>query len=131
MPRMTIPFDRQAGAVIEVEFRHPDLPTGQTASVSLLIDIGSSRSCLDQAIAVYPGLPLIAQRTVRTAAGDQLFDQWSADLIIPALAKTFSRLLITDYQGAGINHGGILGRDILSQGKLWLDGPKGEAILEL
>lgn len=68
---------------------------------------------------------------VKATAGDRLFDQWSADLIIPALAKTFSRLLITDYRGAGINHGGNLGRDILSQGRPWLDGPKGEAIVEL
>ena len=123
MPQMTMAYDPNDGILIEVEFRCPGTPSVQTAPVTLMVDTGARRTHVTSQIADFFQLPLRGQRRVVTADSSRLMDTWTTDIVIPALPMTFPDILVTDFLTPNRNYAGVLGRDILSNGVLHVDGP--------
>ena len=129
MPQMTTRYDPRDGILIEVELRCPGDPSAPTASATLLIDTGSTRTHITSQIADHLGLPLRGRRLVTTASAQRLMDYWTADVIIPGLPITFSNIEVRDFLPPNMKQAGVLGRDILSLGILHIDGPNRIATL--
>ncbi|MYC30261.1 MAG: hypothetical protein F4X65_09250 [Chloroflexi bacterium] len=124
----------QVGPTLLVQVNHdpeqwfgmPVQPALPTATVSALIDTGTSDSSVDAMLAEELQLPLIVQRTVSGVGGETSVNVYWAQLRVPALQIQFAGLLAGVHLNAGGQpHRALIGRDFLQHFTMIYEGRSG------
>jgi predicted aspartyl protease len=100
-------------------------------TVILLVDTGASRTMIDQSIADALSLDLVGQRPLHTVANIVNTNVYVGDSGFPNTAWSHAGMQLPIIPKRPIHAFGVLGRDILNQGKLEYDGINHEFVLTL
>jgi len=109
-------------------------PAGAAAPQSevcmALVDTGAEESCIDQALAVKLGLPVVDVIMIAGAGGAKQHPVFLAQVVIPVLGfMQFGRFAGVDLTGGGQIHNVLLGRTFLANVLMVYDGLKSQVTL--
>jgi hypothetical protein len=133
LPSITLPFDPVIGPVFNCVVARPVsllpigvIPTGAT-SVRFLVDTGASHTCVNHAIAVRANLHVLGLVAVQSTTQQISVNTYLADMFIPIGNPG---VFLSDVQLSELLLGnpffdGLLGRDLLTRGQLYLNGVAG------
>ncbi len=111
--------------------RGPIPPVPQVKSIGALVDTGASECCIDDALAVKLGLPVVDKQKVSGASGAWMASFYLAQVHVPALPFTmWGRFAGVDLTGGGQAHQALIGRTFLRNVTMTYDGITGTVILD-
>ena len=127
MPLLEVQYDPTIGPVIDIEVAHPRAllhpkAVRPTVIATFLVDTGSKYSHVADHIVNQLILPPCGVVPVRHRNGVSYAETYPVDLIFPAVSYSVLNVLVREFQQTALQYGGILGRDVLNQGMIRLDG---------
>jgi hypothetical protein len=96
-----------------------------------MIDTGARRTHIGRPLLIALGLPVVARRPLISSNGTTTVEVFAGDITVSGTGTSFSGMEIPELPVTSAHHQGVLGRDILDQGTLTIDGPGRSIILEL
>jgi hypothetical protein len=129
-------YDPSKGPTIDVEIGYPISllrPGVQPKSmmVPLMIDTGARRTHIARQVADALSLMVYSRATIHFGATSLVVDQYLGDLRFPTIGVAYSGRLFPNFPNPTKHFLGVLGRDVLEQGPLYLDGINREFTLSL
>ena len=107
--------------------RRPDLPAPR---LTALLDTGAIASCIDDALAIDLGLPVVERQNVSGVHGIGSVARYRAQMHLPDLDSTFVGVFFGAYlKDGGQPYSAIIGRDFLRHFRLTYDGRTGAVTL--
>ena len=133
---MMVPYDPAIGPIVRIEIafpvslHQPGAAATAPAGVNVLIDTGARRTHIARPVLNALGLPIVAKRPLISSTGTSTVDVFVGDIAIPGSGASFSSMEVPELPNASERFQDVLGRDILDQGTLTVDGPGRTIILE-
>lgn len=107
-------------------------PKSQATKIPALVDTGASESCIDDALAVKIGLPIIDRQLVSGVGGETEVNIYLGHIYIPTIGYTqwgrFAGVLLSK---GSQKHEALIGRSLLKNCLLVYDGFNGNVTLAI
>lgn len=106
-------------------------PVPQVKGVGALVDTGAIVSCIDDALAVQLGLPIIDKQQISGVSGPWTANMYLAQIHVPALGFTiYGSFAGVNLTGGGQAHQALIGRTFLQRFTMTYYGSTGTVILD-
>lgn len=122
------------GFDVDHDYENPGgvVPKSQAMKIPALVDTGASESCIDDALAVKAGLPVIDRQTVSGVGGETEVNIYLGHIHIPPLGFTqwgrFAGVLLSK---GNHRQQALIGRSLLRGALLVYDGLNGKVSLAI